>query len=86
MTANQAPTLYDLNQRRFDAALYRKRKTDRRWWLMAARVSVGFARLCRQMDGFNSPDAINHLLSAQTDRRHAISLPKMQRNIGDKRS
>ena len=75
-------SLYDLASRRFDAALYRKRRTDRRWWLKAAKISVGFARLARQIDGPNSPDAINNLLAAQADRMHAMSIPKAQRNIG----
>lgn len=76
-----APNLYDMASSRFDAALYRKRRTDRRWWLKAARVSVGFARLSRHMDGANSLDAINNLLEAQAARTYAMRLPKMQRKI-----
>ncbi|OAJ67733.1 hypothetical protein [Gluconobacter cerinus] len=75
--------LYKDAEARFHGSFRKKWKTDRRWWLKCAAVSIGLARLYREMG--ESHEVHMQLNEARWCREYAMSLPRMQRNLAPKK-
>lgn len=69
---------YDVARDRFYASMRRRPWTHRRWWLKAAAINIGLARITRKMGG-PAAEIAELLGHARADRRLALRYDRRHR-------